>query len=314
MVFGLFKGIKQAIQKVVQGLAKTRHLLGDAIRSLVGGSRRIDKNFLQELEDILLSADVGLPKSEAIIADLRKRFKEGEIAKGTDLMAFLHERLVQEMEFNAKPLALQSDGPTVILVVGVNGTGKTTSIAKLAKTFKDEGKSVLMAAGDTYRAAATEQLTIWSQRVGVDIVKQGAGADAAAVVFDALTAAKARAMQVVLIDTAGRLHNREDLMRELTKMRSVAQKVIPSAPHEVLLVIDATAGQNAIQQAKVFAGSTGVTGLILTKLDGTAKGGAALCIKQELGIPIRYIGVGEKMDDLEVFDAGVFVDGILGKE
>ena len=228
-------------------------------------------------------------------------------------MQLLQRCLRDELDVGGEEgMQWQTEGPTVLLVVGVNGTGKTTSIAKLAKRYSDQGRKVLLAAGDTYRAAAVEQLSIWAERVGVEIVKQGAGSDAAAVAFDAVNAACTRGHDVVIIDTAGRLHNREDLMRELEKINRVIQKKVPTAPHEVLLVIDATAGQNAIQQAKIFKEHMGVSGLVLTKLDGTAKGGCTISIKRELGLPVRYIGVGEGMDDLQPFEPDQFLDAILG--
>lgn len=310
MVFGL---VGKFFKKIKSGLAKTRSMFGDALRSLIGKGRVIDRAFLEELEDILIAADIGVVKTDEILEDIQKRFKEGEAAEGEALLDFLKRSLRDELqEPNEQELSYAETGPTVVLIVGVNGTGKTTSIAKLAKRFKDQGKDVLLAAGDTYRAAAIEQLTIWSERIGVDIVKQHDGADAAAVAFDAVKAAEARNADIVLIDTAGRLHNREDLMRELEKIRRVIQKTFPAAPHETLLVIDSTSGQNAIQQARIFGESMGVTGLILTKLDGTAKGGCAVSIKRELGLPIRYIGVGEQMDDLQPFDPDAFIEAIFG--
>ena len=310
MVFGL---VGKFFKKIKSGLAKTRSMFGDALRSLIGKGRVIDRAFLEELEDILIAADIGVVKTDEILEDIQKRFKEGEAAEGEALLDFLKRSLRDELqEPNEQELNYAQSGPTVVLIVGVNGTGKTTSIAKLAKRFKDQGKDVLLAAGDTYRAAAIEQLTIWSERIGVDIVKQHDGADAAAVAFDAVKAAEARNSDLVLIDTAGRLHNREDLMRELEKIRRVIQKTFPAAPHETLLVIDSTSGQNAIQQARIFGESMGVTGLILTKLDGTAKGGCAVSIKRELGLPIRYIGVGEQMDDLQPFDPDAFIEAIFG--
>jgi fused signal recognition particle receptor len=211
-------------------------------------------------------------------------------------------------------LAWAASGPTVVLIVGVNGAGKTTTIAKLAKRFKDQGKKVLIAAGDTYRAAAIEQLSIWAERAGVDIVKTHDGGDAAAVAFDAVAAAESRGADLVLIDTAGRLHNKEHLMRELEKIRRVIQKRLPAAPHETLLVLDATAGQNAIQQAKVFGAAMGVTGLVLTKLDGTAKGGVTITIRRELKLPVRFIGVGEKIEDLQPFDPDAFIEAIFSPD
>ncbi|MBA3684920.1 MAG: signal recognition particle-docking protein FtsY [Planctomycetes bacterium] len=310
----MFKAIGQFFQKVTTGLAKTRSAVGDALLTLIGRGRRIDQAFLDELEDTLLRADIGVTKSEEIVAELKRRYKAGEVAPGQELLAFLKQSLRSELAVpEGDELAWAAAGPTVVLVVGVNGAGKTTTIAKLAKRFKDQGRSVLLAAGDTYRAAAVEQLSIWAQRVGVDIVKTHTGADAAAVAHDAVTAAVARGLDVVLIDTAGRLHNKEHLMRELEKMRGVIHKCAPGAPHETLLVLDATAGQNAVQQAKVFGKAMGVTGLVLTKLDGTAKGGAAITIRRELGLPVRYIGVGEQMDDVQPFDADAFIAAIFGE-
>ena len=310
MVFGL---VGKLFKRIKSGLAKTRSLFGDALRGLIGKGRVIDRTFLEELEDLLIAADIGIAKTEEILSEMQTRFKQGEAAEGEAILEFLKRSMREELQDpNAEELRTAASGPTVVLVVGVNGTGKTTSIAKLAKRFSDQGKKVILAAGDTYRAAAIEQLSIWAERVGVDIIKQHDGADAAAVAFDAVAAADARNADIVLIDTAGRLHNRDDLMRELEKIRRVIQKKYPDAPHETLLVIDSTAGQNAIQQARIFGESMGVTGLILTKLDGTAKGGCAISIKRELGLPIRYIGVGEQMDDLQPFDPDAFIEAIFG--
>lgn len=311
----VFKLVGKLFGKVAKGLAKTRSVLGDALKGLLGGRRIIDADFLDELEGILLTADIGVGKTDEILEELQKRYKKGEAAEGEDILAFLKRSLRDELQEGVGgELNWTASGPTVVLIVGVNGTGKTTSIAKLAKRYKDQGKKVLLAAGDTYRAAAVEQLSIWSERVGVDIVKQQAGSDAAAVAFDAVVAAEQRGADVVLIDTAGRLHNRDDLMRELEKITRVIQKRLPEAPHEVLLVIDATSGQNAIQQARIFGQQMGVTGLILTKLDGTAKGGCAVSIKRELGLPVRYMGVGEQMDDLQPFDPDAFIAAIFGDD
>ncbi|MFW5828770.1 MAG: signal recognition particle-docking protein FtsY [Planctomycetota bacterium] len=311
----VFKLVGKLFSKISQGLAKTRSVLGDALRGLLSGRRTIDRNFLEELEDTLLAADIGVDKVEEILTDIQRRWKLGEAADGEELLDFLKRSLRDELLTGAGgELNWVADGPTVVLVVGVNGTGKTTSIAKLAKRFSDQKRHVLLAAGDTYRAAAIEQLSIWAERVGCDIIKQQPGSDAAAVAYDAVAAAQSRSAEVVLIDTAGRLHNRDDLMRELEKMRRVIQKRIPDAPHEVLLVIDATAGQNAIQQARIFGEAMGVTGLILTKLDGTAKGGCAISIKRQLGLPVRYMGVGEQMDDLQPFDPDAYIAAIFGEE
>jgi fused signal recognition particle receptor len=309
----VFRLVGKFFSKVAKGLAKTRSLLGDALRGLLGGRRVVDRAFFEELEDILLTADIGVGKTEEILAELQQRYKAGEAAEGEELLAFIKRSLREELIApEGGELRWAEHGPTVVLVVGVNGTGKTTSIAKLAKRFTDQGRSVLLAAGDTYRAAAIEQLCIWAERVGVEIVRQQPGSDPAAIAFDAVSAAMSRNIDVVLIDTAGRLHNRDDLMRELEKINRVIQKKLPTAPHECLLVIDATSGQNAIQQARIFGKQMGVSGLVLTKLDGTAKGGCAISIKRELGLPVRYIGVGEQMDDLQPFDPDAFIAAIFG--
>jgi fused signal recognition particle receptor len=310
MVFG---AIGRLFGKFKKGLSRTRRALGDALRTLVGQRRKIDRAFLDELEDRLLTADIGLDKTEEILERLQARFKLGEEASGEELLQFIKGELADELDGGPEDgLQWQNGSPTVILIVGVNGAGKTTTIAKLTKRFTDQGKSVLLAAGDTFRAAACEQLAIWADRLGVECIRQHTGADAAAVAFDAVNAAKARNTDVLLIDTAGRLHNKEDLMRELEKVGRVIEKGLPGAPHETLLVLDATAGQNAIRQAKAFGEQMGLTGLVLTKLDGTAKGGAVVTIKRELGLPVRYIGLGEQMEDLQPFVPEAFLDAILG--
>ena len=309
----MFKAIGRFFSKVKEGLAKTRNVIGGALRKLIGKGRAIDRQFLDQLEETLLAADIGVAKTEEILAELQRRYKAGEVAKGEDLLAYLKQTLREELAIPDNELPLDQK-PYVVLVVGVNGAGKTTTIAKLAKRYKDQGKAVLIAAGDTYRAAAIEQLGIWADRVGVELIKSQAGGDAAAVAFDAVAAGIARGSDLVLIDTAGRLHNKDHLMRELEKVRRVMQKRLPAAPHATLLVLDATAGQNAVQQAKVFKDSMGVTGLVLTKLDGTAKGGAIISIRRELGLPVRFIGVGEGMDDLQPFDPDAFVEAIFGEE
>jgi fused signal recognition particle receptor len=311
----MFKAIGKFFTRIKQGLAKTRSVVGGALRTLIGKGRAIDQAFLDQLEDTLLQADIGVVKTNEIIAELKTRYRAGELAKGEDLLDLLKRSLRAELQAPAAAeLAWAADGPTVVLVVGVNGAGKTTTIAKLAKRFKDQGKQVIIAAGDTYRAAAIEQLAIWATRVGVDLIKTHDGGDAAAVAFDAVAAAQARGADLVLIDTAGRLHNKEHLMRELEKIRRVIQKRLPSAPHETLLVLDATAGQNAIQQAKVFGAAMGVSGLILTKLDGTAKGGVTITIRRELKLPVRFIGVGEQLDDLQPFDPDSFIEAIFSAD
>ena len=317
----MFKAIGRLFSRIKEGLAKTRSVVGGALRKLIGAGRAIDQAFLDQLEDTLLTADIGVTKTEEIIAELKLRYKAGEVAPGEELLAFLKRTLRDELQApDGSELRFAASGPTIVLVVGVNGAGKTTTIAKLAKRYKDMGKQVIIAAGDTYRAAAIEQLSIWATRAGVEIVKTHDGGDAAAVAFDAVAAAEARGADLVLIDTAGRLHNKEHLMRELEKIRRVIQKRLPTAPHETLLVLDATAGQNAIQQAKVFGATLGseagkgVTGLVLTKLDGTAKGGVAITIRRELGLPVRYIGVGEQIDDLQPFDPDAFIEAIFSPE
>jgi fused signal recognition particle receptor len=317
----VLKAIGRLFSRIKEGLAKTRSAVGGALRALIGVGRRIDKEFLASLEDTLLQADIGVAKTEAIIAELKTSFKDGEVAKGEDLLAFLKQSLRAELQAPpGEELAWAASGPTVVLVVGVNGAGKTTTIAKLAKRWKDQGKQVIIAAGDTYRAAAIEQLAVWASRADVELVRTHPGSDAAAVAFDAVASAQAKGADIVLIDTAGRLHTKEHLMRELEKIRRVIQKRLPAAPHETLLVLDATAGQNALQQARVFRealggeAGRGVTGLVLTKLDGTAKGGIAIAIRRELGLPVRYIGVGETMEDLQPFDPDAYVEAIFAPD
>jgi fused signal recognition particle receptor len=310
----VFKAIGRLFTRVKEGLAKTRARIGGALRALIGAGRAIDRQFLQQLEDTLLAADIGVAKTDEILAELKRSYRDGEVAKGEDLLAFLKKTLRDELAAEGSDLQRAASGPTVVLVVGVNGAGKTTTIAKLAKRLTGEGRTVLIGAGDTYRAAAIEQLAIWAERAGVELVKSHQGADAAAVAYDAVAAAEARGCDYVLIDTAGRLHNKEHLMRELEKLRRVIQKRIPAAPHETLLVLDGTAGQNAVQQAKVFKEAMGVTGLVVTKLDGTAKGGAAITVRRELGLPVKFIGVGEGMDDLQPFDPDAFIAAIFGDQ
>ena len=308
----MFKALGKLFTRIKDGLEKTRSVVGGALRKLIGAGRAIDQAFLDQLEDTLLQADIGIAKTDEIIAELKAKYKNNEMAPGEELLDLLKRSLREELQAPSdQEMQWAPAGPTVVLIVGVNGAGKTTTIAKLAKRYKDQKKKVLIAAGDTYRAAAIEQLAIWAERAGVDIIKTHDGGDAAAVAFDAVAAAEARNSDLVLIDTAGRLHNKEHLMRELEKIRRVIQKRVPEAPHETLLVLDATAGQNAIQQAKVFGAAMGVTGLVLTKLDGTAKGGVTITIRRELKLPVRFIGVGEKIDDLQPFDPDAFIEAIF---
>jgi fused signal recognition particle receptor len=259
----------------------------------------------------LLKADVGVTTTSAIIGELRTAFHSGQVKRGEDALTFLKDQLKSRWSDEHRELAVAADGPTVILVAGVNGSGKTTSVAKIAKSLRDEGRSVLLAAADTFRAGAVAQLTVWSERLGVDIVRGKQGADPAAVAFDAAEAALARGVDVLLIDTAGRLQTQEPLMRQLTKIRDVVTRRIPGAPHEVLLVLDATTGQNAIRQAEEFKKAIDVTGVFLAKLDGTAKGGVVLAIHDALEVPVKLIGIGETPEDVEPFDPDAFIEGMF---
>ena len=299
---GLFATTAGAIRR---GLARTREMLG-GLRSGPLSATAID-----EIETVLIRADVGPGATAAIVNELRASHRAGGLAGDGETIEFLKQQLKQRLTAIDRSLLMAPTGPTVILLVGVNGSGKTTSLAKMAASFRSQGRSVLIAAADTYRAAAVRQLEIWADRVGVDIVKGAAGADPAAVVFDAVTAARARDIDVLLIDTAGRLHTQHDLMRQLTKIRDVAAKKIAGAPHEVLLVLDATAGQNAIRQAERFKAAVAVTGIFLAKLDGTAKGGIVVAIHDILGIPVKLVGVGETPDDLETFEPDAFVEAMF---
>jgi fused signal recognition particle receptor len=297
------------INKIKQGLAKTRTLF-TSVAELFSFKGKVDKNFLDELEKRLYHADVGTYATQEIVTRVRQAYQDKEVSG--EMIDFVKTELKGLL--NAKPehpLALAPSGPTVVMVAGVNGAGKTTSIAKLARYCQDQGKKVMVAACDTFRAAAVEQLTIWSQRLGVEIVKNQQGSDPASVAFDACEKAKAKGFDIVIVDTAGRLHNQPHLMKELEKIRRKISDRIPGSPHEVLLVLDATAGQNAIVQAEMFKKTISCTGLILAKLDGTAKGGAIFGIKKKLDIPVKFVGVGEKLEDLEVFDPEEYVEKLF---
>lgn len=294
--------------KLKQGLAKTRKGLVEKVESIFSG-RKIDFETLEELEEALLTADIGVKATTEIIDFLKEKTKKGEIKDISKIKEYLKLEM-SGMLGDSQPLIIDKK-PFVILAVGVNGVGKTTTIGKLAARFINDGKSVILAAADTFRAAAIEQLEIWAKRTGAQIVKHQSGSDPAAVAFDAIEAAKARNIDVVVVDTAGRLHTKSSLMEELKKVRRVIEKGIPSAPHEVLLVVDATTGQNALRQAEMFNNAIGVTGIALTKLDGTAKGGIIFAIKRELGIPIRYIGIGEGIEDLRDFEPKDFVKALF---
>lgn len=294
--------------KLREGLAKTRKGLIEKVESIFKG-RKIDFETLEELEEALLTADLGVKATAEIIDFLKERTKKGEVKDISKIREYLRLEMTS-MLGEPKPLRIDRK-PFVILAVGVNGVGKTTTIGKLAARFKNEGRSVILAAADTFRAAAIEQLEVWSKRAGAQIVKHQGGSDPAAVAFDAIEAAKARNIDVVIVDTAGRLHTKSPLMEELKKVRRVIEKGIPSAPHEVLLVVDATTGQNALRQAEMFNNAIGVTGIALTKLDGTAKGGIIFAITRELGIPIKFIGIGEGVDDLRDFEPKEFVEALF---
>ena len=298
-------------EKLGQGLKKTRDSIFGAIGNLVNAGE-INDEMYDDLEEQLILADTGADVAMELVEELRRRVRAEHLKTGADaldaLKAIIKERLAVEESMDL------SGHPAVILVIGVNGVGKTTSIAKLAHLYKDEGRSVLLAAGDTFRAAAAEQLEVWAQRAGVPIIKHQEGADPAAVIFDAVQAAAARGTDIVICDTAGRLHNKKNLMDELAKISRVVKKACPQASCETLLVLDAITGQNAISQASQFIDAAGATGVILTKLDGTAKGGAVISVKEKLGLPVRFVGVGEGMDDLMAFDPDAFVDALFLRE
>lgn len=298
-------------EKLKAGLTKTRNAVlhrADALFRALSGE--IDDDFYDELEEILILADFGTETTEEILDALREKVRDDRIMDGEGARAALREILTDMIQSEGLSLDLEKT-PAAILMIGVNGVGKTTSIAKIAHFLKENGKRVLLAAGDTFRAAAIEQLGIWADRVGVDMISQGDGADPAAVVFDAASAAKKRGTDVLIVDTAGRLHNKKNLMDELAKIRRVLDRELPDTSREVLLVLDATTGQNAVSQAKEFSRAAGITGLVLTKLDGTAKGGIVFSLKKELGVPVKFIGVGEGMDDLRPFDPKAFVSALF---
>jgi fused signal recognition particle receptor len=300
------------LERMKEAVTRTRESLSERIEEAVSFSKEIDRNTLDELEATLISADLGSTTTHEVLGKLREKADRKQIKNGDELKRLLKEELLAILNAANTRLVQKVDGtPEVILVVGVNGTGKTTTIGKLAQVYRSQGKTVLMCAADTFRAAAIEQLEIWGQRTGTEVIRTKAGGDPAAVLYDALQAATARHTDFVIVDTAGRLHTKSNLMAELEKMRRTAQRIIPGAPHETLLVMDATTGQNGLQQARQFADSAGVTGIVLTKLDGTAKGGVVVAICRELGLPVRYVGVGEKAGDLLPFDSKDFVDSLF---
>ncbi len=302
---GLFSRLKK-------GLAKTGGAITEGMENLVMGKKKIDDEVLEELESRLLMADLGMEATQNIMAELTDRVDRAELSDMDTLMTAMQDKMLEILQPVTEPLTIDpGNTPTVILMIGINGAGKTTTIGKLAKKFQSQGKSVMLAAGDTFRAAAVEQLTIWGERNEIPVIAQGTGADSASVIYDALQSAKAKGIDILLADTAGRLHTQTNLMDELKKVKRVMQKLEESAPHEVMLIVDASIGQNALVQATQFNEALGVTGITVTKLDGTAKGGIVFAIAEQLKIPVRFIGVGESIDDLQEFNAGEFTSALL---
>jgi len=292
-------------------LGKTREKISSSLSSMLSLGRNIDESLLDKLEETLISDDIGVETTDKLITDLRQAYRNRQISTTDDIIPFLKEHIKSYWPHRDRQLHLAKTGPTIILVAGVNGSGKTTSIAKLAYILSRDKKKVIVAACDTFRAAAVEQLNIWAERIGVPIIKHRTGSDPAAVAFDACQAALARQADFLILDTAGRLHTQKDLMRQLTKIRNVAARKIPEAPNEVLLVLDATTGQNAIIQAKMFTEAIDVTGIFLAKLDGTARGGIVIAIKDQLNIPVKFVGLGEKPQDIAEFDPDAFVEALF---
>lgn len=299
------------LERLKAGIQKTRTGLMEKLEDAVSGRKEIDADVLEELEYALITADIGAKTTAEILERIRQQVERSKTADIVELKGLIRTHLLEILQATERDLPEVTEPPAVIMVVGVNGAGKTTSIGKLTRRFQSEGKSVLLCAADTFRAAAIEQLEVWAQRTNAEIIRQQTGADPSAVVFDALQAARARKVDYVIVDTAGRLHTKTNLMAELEKMRRTAARVIPSAPHEVLLVLEATTGQNGLEQARKFTETSAVTGIILTKLDGTAKGGVVVAISRELNLPIRYVGVGEQLDDLLPFDPENFVASLF---
>jgi fused signal recognition particle receptor len=300
------------IERMKEAVSRTRENLAERIEDVVSIGKEIDRSTLDDLEATLIGADLGTETTHEVLEKLRDKADRKQIRDVNELKRLLKEELLTILtSTSSRPLTRVDGTPEVIIVVGVNGTGKTTTIGKLAQVFRAQGKTVLLCAADTFRAAAIEQLEIWGQRTGTEVIKTKAGGDPSAVLFDALQSAMSRKTDYVIVDTAGRLHTKQNLMLELEKMKRTAQRIVPGAPHETLLVMDATTGQNGLQQARQFTQSSGVTGIVLTKLDGTAKGGVVVAISRELGLPVRYVGVGEKAGDLLPFDPKEFVDSLF---
>ena len=307
------EGKKGFFGRLVEGLTKTRDNIISGMDSIFSGFSAIDDDFYEEIEETLIMGDLGIQTTMSIVEDLRKKVKEQHIKDPSECKALLMESMKQQMDLGENAYEFENRR-SVVLVIGVNGVGKTTSVGKLAGQLKDQGKKVILAAADTFRAAAIEQLTEWSHRAGVEIIAQKEGSDPAAVIYDAVAAAKSRNADVLICDTAGRLHNKKNLMEELKKIDRIIEREFPDAYRETLVVLDGTTGQNALSQAKQFMEVADVTGIILTKLDGTAKGGIAVAIQSELGIPVKYIGIGEKIDDLQKFDAEAFIHALFNVE
>ncbi len=306
---GIFKS---TIGKLKKGLSRTRESFAGGLRSLLSG-RKLDDELIKDLERRLIESDVGVQATRRLIAGIREDYKAGELTKGEDVLDYMKRELKAMWPEADRTLHEASEGPTVILVTGINGVGKTTSIAKLCKALRDEDRTVLLGACDTFRAGAVRQLEIWAERLGVEVVKGQQGGDPAAVAFDACTAAVSRGMDVLILDTAGRLHTQDPLMRQLEKIGKVIDRQIPGGPHEVLLVLDATSGQNALRQAEEFQKSAGVTGIFLSKLDGTAKGGIVIAIRESVDIPVKFVGVGETPSDVEPFDPDTFIEAMFSE-
>ena len=304
-------GAPSLLERLKAGIQKTRTGLMEKLEDAVSGRKEIDAAVLDELEYALITADIGAATTAEILERIRQRVDRHLLGDVSELKVLIREHLLEILEAVDRPLPRVAEPPAVVMVVGVNGSGKTTSIGKLTRRLQSEGRTVLLCAADTFRAAAIEQLEIWAQRTGADLIRQQPGSDPSAVLFDALQAARARQVDCVIVDTAGRLHTKTNLMAELDKMRRTAARVVPGAPHEVLLVMEATTGQNGLEQARKFTETSAVTGIILTKLDGTAKGGVVVAISRELNLPIRYVGVGEQLDDLLPFDPQQFVASLF---
>ncbi len=310
-LFGSVPTEPNLLDRLKTGIQKTRSGLVDRIEDVISGRKEIDADLLEELEYTLITADLGVRTVQDILDRIRERIDRKSTGDAAEIRSLIRDHLLEVLQHSETPMRVVAQPPAVVMVVGINGAGKTTSIGKLANRFLGEGRKVLLCAADTFRAAAIEQLEVWAQRAGVEMIKQKTGADPSAVVFDALQAAKARNVDYVIVDTAGRLHTKENLMAELEKMRRTCQRVVPGSPHEVWLVLDATTGQNGLEQARKFTEAAGVTGIILTKLDGTAKGGVVVAIARELNLPIRFIGVGEKIEDLLPFEPDKFVSSLF---